>query len=276
MKKIKIYSIIAVIVIALIIVYAFKSYNIHGSEILTKPISPIENNLAQNSLKLEKLEPNEESIESILRNEQKSDTQLNKSKSKQSSKKNAKQYEKQSADLKGLKSKQFGVDSKESSAKDEPQNGATRNAWIATDWVLTGGKSNEEIQNSSKSDKMIIADLANNLRLSELRLKNIVEAFDKYKNGVIEYKKGVNDYKNIVANYKKAVDSVSRAANRKTTIKPTSNLLMQSFWIKVGFSIVFCIAALYVVLSNKYEDETRKWAFGVLAIIVGVWVGTVS
>ena len=50
----------------------------------------------------------------------------------------------------------------------------------------------------------------------------------------------------------------------------------QTFWIKVIFSSIFCLAALYVVLSQKYDDETKKWAFSVLTLIAGVWIGTIS
>jgi uncharacterized membrane protein YedE/YeeE len=47
------------------------------------------------------------------------------------------------------------------------------------------------------------------------------------------------------------------------------------FWVKVAFSAVFCIAALWVVLSGKYDAETKKWAFSVLTLIAGVWIGSV-
>lgn len=49
----------------------------------------------------------------------------------------------------------------------------------------------------------------------------------------------------------------------------------RKFWAKVIFSGVFCIAALYVILSNKYDDETKKWAFSVLTLIAGVWIGSI-
>lgn len=49
-----------------------------------------------------------------------------------------------------------------------------------------------------------------------------------------------------------------------------------NFWIKVVFSFVFCLSALYVVLSQKYDDDTKKWAYSVLTLIAGVWIGTVS
>lgn len=47
------------------------------------------------------------------------------------------------------------------------------------------------------------------------------------------------------------------------------------FWVKVAFSAVFCIAALWVVLSGKYDAETKKWAFSVLTLIAGVWIGSI-
>lgn len=47
-------------------------------------------------------------------------------------------------------------------------------------------------------------------------------------------------------------------------------------WVKIIFSGIFCLAALFVVLSNKYNEDTKKWAFSVLTLIAGVWIGTVS
>lgn len=48
------------------------------------------------------------------------------------------------------------------------------------------------------------------------------------------------------------------------------------FWMKVVFSFVFLGAALYVILSKKYDDETKKWAFSVLTLIAGIWLGTAT
>jgi hypothetical protein len=47
-------------------------------------------------------------------------------------------------------------------------------------------------------------------------------------------------------------------------------------WIKLGFSVVFGLAALFVVLSRKYNEETQKWAFSTLSLLAGVWIGTIS
>jgi hypothetical protein len=57
--------------------------------------------------------------------------------------------------------------------------------------------------------------------------------------------------------------------------KPDSNgfvILMA----KLGFSLLFGLSALFVILSQKYEEDTQKWAFSVLSLISGVWIGTIS
>ena len=45
---------------------------------------------------------------------------------------------------------------------------------------------------------------------------------------------------------------------------------------KLGFSLLFGLSALFVILSQKYEEDTQKWAFSVLSLISGVWIGTIS
>ena len=45
---------------------------------------------------------------------------------------------------------------------------------------------------------------------------------------------------------------------------------------KLGFSLLFGLSALFVILSQKYEEDTEKWAFSVLSLISGVWIGTIS
>jgi hypothetical protein len=46
--------------------------------------------------------------------------------------------------------------------------------------------------------------------------------------------------------------------------------------IKLVFSGVLGLAALYVILSGRYDDETKKWAFSVLSLISGVWIGSAT
>jgi hypothetical protein len=48
----------------------------------------------------------------------------------------------------------------------------------------------------------------------------------------------------------------------------------QKFWIKLGFSLIFSGAALYIILSQKYDPETKKWAVSVLTLVAGVWIGS--
>ncbi len=49
------------------------------------------------------------------------------------------------------------------------------------------------------------------------------------------------------------------------------------FWVKVGFSALFSIAALYIIIFKPDADEqTRTWAFGALSLVAGVWIGTAT
>jgi hypothetical protein len=46
--------------------------------------------------------------------------------------------------------------------------------------------------------------------------------------------------------------------------------------VKLVVTAVLGLAALWVVLSGKYDEETRKWAFSVLSLIAGVWIGSAT
>lgn len=53
-------------------------------------------------------------------------------------------------------------------------------------------------------------------------------------------------------------------------------MVIYTFGAKVLFTLIFLLAALYVILSNKYDDDTKKWAFSVLSLISGFWIGTAT
>jgi hypothetical protein len=61
-----------------------------------------------------------------------------------------------------------------------------------------------------------------------------------------------------------------------TSLNSTTDIATETFWVKAIFSGIFLIAALFVVLSQKYDPETKKWAFSILTLIAGVWIGTIS
>ncbi len=44
--------------------------------------------------------------------------------------------------------------------------------------------------------------------------------------------------------------------------------------MQVVITIAVLGSALYVILSNKYPDDTQKWAFGAVGMIVGFWLPT--
>ena len=55
---------------------------------------------------------------------------------------------------------------------------------------------------------------------------------------------------------------------------PNRELL--NFWAKLGFSLLLGGASLFIVLKATYPQKTQDWAFSVLTLIAGVWIGTVS
>jgi hypothetical protein len=36
-------------------------------------------------------------------------------------------------------------------------------------------------------------------------------------------------------------------------------------------TLIMLGAALWVILSNKYDDDTQKWAFGTVGTVIGFW-----
>ena len=61
------------------------------------------------------------------------------------------------------------------------------------------------------------------------------------------------------------------------TVPPSSTPLV----IKLVFSAILTLAALYVVLAQRngqprYDRDTKKWAFSALSLISGVWIGTAT
>ncbi|HEY4322200.1 MAG TPA: hypothetical protein VGM77_13615 [Gemmatimonadales bacterium] len=45
---------------------------------------------------------------------------------------------------------------------------------------------------------------------------------------------------------------------------------------KTVITTVFGLVALFIVLSRRFDSETRKWAFSVLTLIAGVWLGSAA
>ena len=43
--------------------------------------------------------------------------------------------------------------------------------------------------------------------------------------------------------------------------------------MQVILSFIVLIAALYVVLSRKYDESAQKWAYGAIGMILGFWLG---
>ena len=44
--------------------------------------------------------------------------------------------------------------------------------------------------------------------------------------------------------------------------------------MQIIVSALVLLSALYVILSQNYEADTQKWAFGAVGLIVGYWLPT--
>ena len=51
-----------------------------------------------------------------------------------------------------------------------------------------------------------------------------------------------------------------------------ADLEQQSPIIQIAITLLVLLSALWIILSQKYSDDTQKWAFGIIGIIVGYWL----
>ncbi len=63
---------------------------------------------------------------------------------------------------------------------------------------------------------------------------------------------------------------------QRTAELKAQKLIDKNYLVKLIASLIFMLAALFVILSKKYDEQTKKWAIGVLTLIAGVWIGTVT
>ena len=64
------------------------------------------------------------------------------------------------------------------------------------------------------------------------------------------------------------LEKVTNKANRVSKLEEFTSVNFQQF-----LSLIFLFAALYILLSKKYNDESQKWAMGTLGTIIGFWLG---
>jgi len=43
-------------------------------------------------------------------------------------------------------------------------------------------------------------------------------------------------------------------------------------FVRIGISLIVLGSALYVILSQNFPDESSKWAYGMVGIIIGYWL----
>jgi hypothetical protein len=70
-------------------------------------------------------------------------------------------------------------------------------------------------------------------------------------------------------------DSTNREKSQKETSngKSTSTIEQIKVFMPVIVTVVVLLLSLIVILSSRYSDTDRKWAFGAIGTIVGYWLG---
>ena len=52
----------------------------------------------------------------------------------------------------------------------------------------------------------------------------------------------------------------------------SSKVELGRLYAAIGVSGVVLLAALYVILSGKYDPDYSKWAFGTVGVVLGDWL----
>ena len=50
------------------------------------------------------------------------------------------------------------------------------------------------------------------------------------------------------------------------------NLEVPKFWVTVTISGFFAVVSVFMILSNRYSDNQKQWAFGIVGIVIGYWL----
>jgi len=43
-------------------------------------------------------------------------------------------------------------------------------------------------------------------------------------------------------------------------------------YTRIAITSIILIAGLYIILSQAYQEDYTKWAFGIIGVIVGYWL----
>lgn len=52
-----------------------------------------------------------------------------------------------------------------------------------------------------------------------------------------------------------------------------ASISIVDIYMSVIISLIILCASLWIILSKKYTNDSRNWAFGIVGTIVGHWIG---
>jgi hypothetical protein len=53
---------------------------------------------------------------------------------------------------------------------------------------------------------------------------------------------------------------------------PVDPLTVAQFWVRVAMSFCLLGAALYIILSKRFQPKDKHWAYGLIGILLGYWL----
>jgi hypothetical protein len=127
-----------------------------------------------------------------------------------------------------------------------------RDSMVAATKHLQATASLPPTQATLNQQKLIAAQIAQ---------LNQQQAAEQYKLSQMQAEQDAEKEQQLQASIDKLVNSQKEDANKKYQAMP---IIISSF---LG------LAALFIILSKKYDAETMKWATGTLGVIVGFWLG---
>lgn len=131
-------------------------------------------------------------------------------------------------------------------------------------------------------------ELNNNFyRATNREIESLMRAWENEKmqvsaNGNGQVLKAVNEKYNAIQKAKSQIvdsilNNVKLAESEKLDLIERIEMREQEnlkFKIKVIISIGLLLFSLIIIFMKRFDENTKKWAFSVISLITGVWIGT--
>jgi hypothetical protein len=64
----------------------------------------------------------------------------------------------------------------------------------------------------------------------------------------------------------------TRGSNRKSSARMSYQILLNAQLTEIVVTFALLFAALFIILSGQYGNDSQKWAFGTVGALIGRWL----